>query len=142
MKIAIGSDHRGYKQKEDIKKNIAVTWMDVGTDNEQRTDYPLYAQKVVELMMSNQVDVGVLLCGTGAGMAVAANRYKKIYAAVVWNSEVAQRVKEEDNVNLLVLPSDFISTDQALEIVERWKLATFKEGRYAERIAMIDAMHY
>jgi ribose 5-phosphate isomerase B len=138
MKIAIGSDHRGFFQKEYIKKECLYTWIDVGTYTDERTDYPLYVTPVVEHMLSHSVDYGVLLCSTGIGMAIAANRHSSIYAAVVWNSTIARLSKEDDNCNLLVLPSDYITDQEAVVCISTWLSARFKEGRYSKRLAMID----
>ena len=138
MKIAIGADHRGFLHKEFIKKHMpTIEWIDVGTESEERTDYPLFSDKVVDLIVTYAVEYGVLICGTGGGMAIAANRYKNMYAVVAWNKEVAQRCKQEDNANILVLPSDFIAYDDSVTIVNAWLEQDFKGGRYAERIAMI-----
>lgn len=139
MKIAIGADHRGFAQKEFIKQHISsIEWIDVGTFNIDRTDYPLYAIKVVDLVAHNHIDYGILLCASGGGMAIIANRYAHIYAVVAWNVEIAQQCKAEDNANILVLPSDFITNDDAVAMINTWLTTTFKGGRYAERIAMID----
>lgn len=139
MKIAIGADHRGFLHKEFITKHMPdIDWIDVGTDSKERTDYPIFSDKVIDLMRKDSVGRAVLLCGTGGGMAIAANRYKHIYAVVVWNAEVARRCKQEDNANILVLPCDFISYDDAIIIIRTWLAQEFKGGRYAERIAMID----
>ena len=138
MKIAIGSDHRGFLHKEFIKQQMHfVEWLDVGTENEERTDYPIFSDKVVGLMQENVAQYGVLLCGTGGGMAIAANRYKDIYAVVAWNVEIARRCKQEDNANVLVLPCDFIAKDDAIIMINEWLSQEFKGGRYAQRIAMI-----
>ncbi len=139
MKIAIGTDHRGFLHKEYIKNTITEhDWIDVGTHNQDRTDYPLYAKKVVELFLHNKVDCGVLLCSSGIGMAVAANRHKHIYAGVVWNDEIARQAKAEDNINILVLPSDFVTQDQSFAIINTWLRIEFNGGRYQERLEMID----
>jgi len=139
MKIAIGADHRGFLHKNFIKQHMPlIEWIDVGTFNQERTDYPIFSDKVVNLMMTHVVDDGVLICGSGGGMAIAANRQKNIYAVVAWNDEVARRCKQEDNANVLVLPSDFISCEEAVVIINQWLAQKFKEGRYAGRIAMID----
>ncbi|TET34808.1 RpiB/LacA/LacB family sugar-phosphate isomerase [Candidatus Dependentiae bacterium] len=139
MKIAIGADHHGLVGKEFIKEQITdVEWLDVGTLNEERTDYPIFAKKVSEALLSGQVQQGVLLCGTGVGMAIAANRFPKIYAGLAWNEEIARSAKEDDNVNVLVLPADYLSNDQMVTMVKAWRDAQFNEGRYAKRIAMID----
>ncbi len=139
MKIAIGADHRGFAQKEFIKQHFSsIKWKDVGTYNTDRTDYPLYAIKVADLVTHNETDYGILLCASGGGMAIVANRYTHIYAVVAWNVEIAQQCKAEDNANVLVLPSAFISCDDAVAMINIWLTTPFKGGRYAERIAMID----
>jgi ribose 5-phosphate isomerase B len=139
MKIAIGSDHRGFAHKEFIQQNIShYTWIDVGTYDQTRTDYPIYTEKVVQLYVTKNVDYGVLLCSTGIGMAIAANRHTGIYAAIVWNEEIACQAKAEDNSNILVLPADSVSYEQAISIITIWLSTSFKGGRYAERLEMID----
>src|ERR1700735_1473505 len=121
MKIAIGADHRGFMHKEYIRHSMAsIIWLDVGAYNEQRSDYPLFAKKVCEAMHSGVADAGVLICATGVGMAIAANRYPKIYAALAWNSDVAAKSKEHDAANILVLPSDYVSHEEALNMVTVW----------------------
>lgn len=143
--IAIGADHRGYEIKKYIIEhaklgNDTITWIDEGTYSSERTDYPIYAEKVVHAMKSGKADRGVLLCGSGVGIAIAANRHEGVYAGVVWNEETARLAKEDDNVNVLVLPANFIDDQQAVELIERWLSAIFKGGRYQERISMIDAL--
>lgn len=143
MKIAIGADHRGFAYKKILKQhnNFAdnhIKWTDVGTHSEQRTDYPTFVRKVCEAIQNNHADAGILLCGSGAGMAIAANRFPEIYACVVWNTEVARVCKEDDNVNVLVIPADFVSADDSIAMVQAWLRATFKGGRYAERLNMVD----
>jgi len=139
MKLAIGTDHRGFLHKEFIKKHMTtIEWIDVGTHSEERTDYPIFSEKVVNLMNDKTVQYAVLICGTGGGMAIAANRYKNMYAVVAWNTEVAKRCKQEDNANILVLPSDFITHNGAVDMITVWLAQEFKGGRYAQRIAMID----
>lgn len=138
-KLAIGTDHRGFLHKEYIEKHMPhIDWIDVGTDSQERTDYPIFADKVVKLMQEGTVHCGVLICGTGGGMAIAANRHEKIYAVVAWNAEIARRCKEEDNANILVIASDFSSHVDAVNIIDMWLAQEFKGNRYAERIAMID----
>jgi ribose 5-phosphate isomerase B len=139
MKIAIGTDHRGFAHKEFIKQQMSsIEWIDVGTHSTDRTDYPLYADKVVELMAGGHVDYGILLCASGGGMAIAANRHPHMYAVVAWSVEIARQCKAEDNANVLVLPADFVTGEDAVAMINAWLAETFKGGRYAERIAMID----
>jgi ribose 5-phosphate isomerase B len=141
--IAIGSDHRGFELKKIIleHKELAshtISWIDEGTFTTERADYPIYAKKVVDAILSKRADVGILLCGSGVGVAVAANRYPGIYAGVAWNETVARAAKEDDNCNVLVLPADYSDSEQAIKIIAAWLSATFKGGRYQERIEMID----
>jgi ribose 5-phosphate isomerase B len=139
MKIAIGADHNGFRGKEYIKQQLGdIEWVDVGTFDEKRTDYPIFAKKVSEALLSGQAQQGILLCGTGVGMAITANRFPGVYAGLVWNEEIARLAKEDDKVNILVLPADFVSLDQLVAMVKAWQTAQFNEGRYAKRIAMID----
>jgi ribose 5-phosphate isomerase B len=141
--FAIGVDHRGYKLKEYLKqyKNIdsfSILWLDLGTHNIERTDYPYFAKAVVKAIKNGDADYGILSCGSGIGMAITANRYPGIYAGLVWDEDIAKSAKEDDNVNTLVLPADYITFDQAYNILKSWFLAKFKSDRYAERLKMID----
>lgn len=143
LKIAIGTDHRGFDHKNVIQNGVSidvkhVDWIDVGCFSKERTDYPQYALEVVRLIQAKKVDLGILLCGTGIGMAIAANRFANMHAGVVWNEETAQRAKEEDDVNILVLPADYIIPEQAIKLVMIWLNAHFKGGRYQQRLQMID----
>lgn len=143
--IAIGADHRGYDARElllEQKKinSFACTWVDYGTTSPERTDYPLYAHTVARALQAREVEFGVLLCGTGVGMSMAANRYQGVYAALVWNTEIARRAREEDNANVLVLPTDYLAGQEIIACIDAWLSADFKQGRYGKRIDMIDAL--
>ena len=144
MKIVIAADHRGFAQKKIILDFFAReheqqhAFVDVGTMNDERTDYPVYAQKAVALLQAKMADAAILLCGSGIGMAIAANRYPHVLAGVAWNQEVARVARAHDNVNVLVIPSDFVADDQLIKIVEAWLYAEFLGGRYAARLEMID----
>lgn len=139
MKLALGTDHRGFAHKEYVLKNCTnITWVDVGAYDAQRSDYPIFARRAVDLVLTHSVYAAVLFCGSGVGMAIAANRFSGIYAAVAWSPEVARAAKEDDAANVLVIPADYVSEQQALQIVQAWQRASFKSGRYAERIMMID----
>ena len=143
--IAIGTDHRGFAYKEQLKLldesgDYAINWQDKGCFSAERTDYPPFGQAVAQALLNHEAHFGVLLCGSGIGMAIAANRYPSIYAGVAWNSTVAQKAREDDHVNILVIPADYITQEQLISIFEAWLLASPKPGRYADRLAMIDAM--
>lgn len=144
MTVIIAADHRGFLLKKEL---LALTqcgshdlsWLDVGTDSEARTDYPIFAKKALAEFQKKAGTRMVLLCGTGAGMAICANRVPGVRAAVAWDSIVARRIREEDDANVLVIPSDYVDAGLAREIVCAWISAQFKGGRYAERITMIDS---
>lgn len=141
--IAIGADHRGFSLKELLmaQENIGainIEWIDCGTNCPERTDYPIYTECVVDAVLSRTAQLGLLLCGSGIGMSIAANRHRGIFAALVWNEILAAAAKQDENANILVLPADFIDGDQAIGIIQSWLTATFKEGRYERRLQMID----
>jgi ribose 5-phosphate isomerase B len=143
--IAIGSDHRGYAMKEFLKKNttiaeVAIEWLDVGAHNDKRSDYPPFAIAAAKELQEKRADYGILICGSGIGMAITANRYPGVYAGLAWNEETARLAKEHDNANVLVLPSDYIDNDEGLKMVKAWINAEFNRGRYARRIEIIDAI--
>jgi ribose 5-phosphate isomerase B len=144
-KIVIASDHRGFAMKEWLKEHVAIpscqlSWLDVGTYTTQRTDYPTYALLAVKALQEGKAACGILLCGTGVGMSIVANRFPRIYAALAWNKDIAKESKEDDNANVLVLPAEYISNEQAAEMIHVWLYAEFKNGRYRYRIDMIDAL--
>lgn len=145
MNIAIGADHRGFECKAYIKQYVVgnenpIAWIDVGAHNDEPSDYPVFAQAVVKAMHDQEAERGVLICGSGTGMAITANRFPGIFAGVVWNDESARISYEHDKVNILVIPSDFVTNDQAARMINVWLAALFKGGRYQERIDMIDAL--
>jgi ribose 5-phosphate isomerase B len=118
----------------------AINWVDLGAYNAESSDYPVFAQAVCEQILDGRAQAGVLLCGTGVGMAIAANRYKKIYAALAWNTEVARLSKEHDFANILVLPADFLSGNDAVACVRAWLHAQSLQDRHKIRIEMIDRL--
>ena len=143
LKISIGVDHRGFELKKYLTSlkninNFQISWLDVGTNNNQRTDYPIYAQKAISALIDKKVDLAILSCGSGIGMSIAANRYKNIYAGLVWSCEIAKLAKEDDNINVLVLPADFISNEQAYEIIHTWLNSKFKSEQYLNRLNMLN----
>lgn len=138
--IALGSDHGGYKLKEEVKKyleEIGIEYKDYGTYNEERTDYPIYAENVAKAVQSKECDRGILICKSGAGMTIVANKFKGIRAALGINEEVSRASKADDDINVLVLPSQYITTSAAIASIRAWIGTSFKGGRYLERIQMI-----
>lgn len=139
MRIAIGTDHHGFKHKQHIIAAMPeITWRDEGCFSQDHSDYPHFAKAVVYQMMQQNVDYGLLLCGTGIGMSIAANRYKGIYAGLAWNEDVARKAREDDNVNILVLPADYLNHQQAVRCIKSWLQATFKGANYLKRLMILD----
>lgn len=144
VRIAIGADHRGFKHKQLIIDYFSmhtdehILLVDMGTDSTERTDFPIFTDRVVTALKKGDADQGILLCGSGIGMAIAANRHTGIYAGVAWSPEVAQKAKEHDNLNILVLPSDYVHADQLIPIIKAWLAAQFLAGRYLDRLQMLD----
>ena len=142
MHIAIGSDHRGFLLKQYLIQDTfsqEIRWHDVGCYSLDICDYPIFAQKVCKLLLHESIDYGVLICGSGIGMSIAANRFRGIYAALAWNVDIARASKEDDNANILVFPADFISLQDGHDMMESWLNAVFKGGHHADRLIMIDS---
>ena len=142
MPIVLASDHRGFAHKEFIKAHLKKDIVDVGAFNDERSDYPDFALKACKeiLQSNNKGSKGIFFCASGIGMAMAANRFPYIYAGVVWNADVARMAAQDDKVNVLVIPTDFVSPEDALALISIWLSATFKGGRYQDRIDQVDRM--
>lgn len=139
--IAIGSDHGGYKLKEEIKKYFdekGIEYRDFGTDSEEKTDYPIYAKKEAQAVQSKECEGGILLCRSGYGMTVVANKFKGIRAASISNEEAAKFAKADDDINVITLGGDYLTINEAICIIRNWLATEFKGGRYAERLEMIN----
>ncbi|MBQ8292184.1 MAG: ribose 5-phosphate isomerase B [Bacilli bacterium] len=140
MKIAIGSDHAGYKLKNEIieflqEKNIEV--IDEGTYGLESVDYPDFAVKVCNDYVTGKVDYGILVCYTGIGMSMAANKTKGVRAALVGIKEDAVLTREHNNANVLCLSAKNTSTNLALEIVETFLNTEFTAGRHERRVQKV-----
>ncbi|MDR3646614.1 MAG: ribose 5-phosphate isomerase B [Candidatus Babeliales bacterium] len=139
MRIAIGADHRGFQLKEFIKEQFSeITFNDVGAFDNERSDYPEFTLRVCVELLQGSADLAILICGTGVGMSIAANRFSGIYAGLAWNEEIAKLNKEHDNANILILPADFVTNENAIKIINSWLNAEFLGGRHKERLEMID----
>ena len=139
--ISLGSDHGGYELKEEIKKyldEIGIEYKDYGTDSKERTDYPIFAERVAKSIQSKECDRGILICKSGAGMTIVANKFKGIRAALIFNKETSIAAKADDNINILILPAEYMSTSDAISSVRAWIGTEFKGGRYLERLQMIE----
>ena len=139
--IAIGADHGGYKLKEEINRYLdekEIKYVDVGTYSEERTDYPIFAEKVAEKIISGECEKGILACRSGAGMAMVANKYKGIRAASLHSEVEAKFAKSDDDINVITLGGDYITINEAICIVRNWIATEFKGGRYQERLEMLE----
>ena len=138
--IALGCDHGGYKLKEELKRyldEIGIKYKDFGTHSEERTDYPIYAEQVAKAVQSKECESGILICKTGFGMTIVANKFKGIRCAPCYDEETAKQAKEHSNVNVLALPAAYVSTSKAIQIMRVWVASEFLGGRYSERLQMI-----
>ena len=139
--IAIGCDHGGYKLKEEIRKYLEekqIEYKDFGTYSSERTDYPVFAKKVAESIENKECEKGILICTTGVGMTIVANKFKGIRAAVCSDEHMAKMAKEHSNINVLALPAESLSISKAVPIIRVWLASEFLEGRYRERLQMIE----
>ena len=126
--IAIGSDHGGFKLKEEIKKYLdekEIEYKDFGCESDERTDYPIYAMAVAKSVQNKECDKGILICGTGFGMTIVANKFKGIRCASCWNEDVARFLKEHNDANIIALPGRYINFSEAVAIsgCTYWKSA-------------------
>ena len=139
-RIAIGSDHVGHPLKEEIKKyldELGYAYQDFGAHSTERTDYPLFARDVTSAVTSNQADLGILICGTGVGMSITANKVRGIRAVVCSEPYSAMLSRQHNNTNVLALGSRVIGPELARMIVKAWLEAEFEGGRHASRLEMI-----
>lgn len=138
--IALGADHGGYKLKEETKRyfdEVGIEYKDFGTDNEERTDYPIYAKKVAQAIQNKECTEGILFCRSSFGMTMVANKFKGIRAASVKDEIEAKFAKSDDDINVITLGGDYIDTNKAINIIRNWLATEFKEGRYEERLKMV-----
>jgi ribose 5-phosphate isomerase B len=141
--IALGADHAGYEFKEKIKQHLAslgYKFQDFGTSSSESTDYPDYAHKVAEEVSSGKADFGILVCGTGIGMSIVANKHKGVRAAVVESVSAAKLSREHNNANVLALGARIIPWETAQEIITTFLSTNFDGGRHQRRIDKIHSL--
>ncbi len=141
MKIALASDHGGFKLKEFLKKYIEkqnIDYIDLGTDSEESVDYPDFAAKMAQTIKNQQADMGILVCGTGIGISIAANRYHGIRAAILYDDDVARLAKEHNNANVVVFGGRTMSEEDCLRRLQIFWETKFAGGRHERRIAKIE----
>ena len=139
-KVCIASDHAGYKLKEAIKnflvfKNVSI--IDLGPNNDSSVDYPDFAKKVSNRVKLNKSDVGILVCGSGTGMAITANKIKKIRAAVCYNLSSTRLSRQHNNANIIAIGSRLTNKSKALKLVSVFLGTKFEGGRHLRRVKKI-----
>ena len=139
-KIALGADHAGFEEKEQIKKtldDLGVEYTDMGTTSPDSVDYPDYAKKVADAVSDGEFEQGLLVCGSGTGMAIAANKVHGVRAAVAWSPDIARLARQHNNANVLSLPARFSTLEEMDKIVRAWFAADFEGGRHERRVEKI-----
>lgn len=143
MKIALGSDHAGFGEKEKLKQtltDLGVEFEDFGAVSEDSVDYPDFAAKVAHKVADGEFENGLLVCGSGTGMAIAANKVHGIRAANAWNEETARLAKQHNNVNVLTLGARTTPPATFPAIIKAWLDAEFEAGRHEKRIEKISEL--
>ena len=140
--ILIAADHAGFEEKEMLKRELTKLGLkheDLGADScVSDDDYPDYAHPLARKISRGEAKRGILLCGSGVGVDIVANRYPQVRAALSWMPEIAELSRRHNDSNVLVIPSRFVSREQAVEIMKRWLAAPFEGGRHMRRVEKID----
>lgn len=142
-KVAVGCDHGGFILKESVVstlRRLGAEVVDLGCYDESSVDYPVYGEKVARSVASGECALGVIMCGTGIGISIAANKVRGVRAAVVTNTYMAKLTKNHNNANIIALGGRVISPDEAAAIVEAWYTAEYEGGRHQRRLDMISAI--
>jgi ribose 5-phosphate isomerase B len=138
--LALGSDHAGYELKELLKKYLTDKGFEVkdfGTGSDKSVDYPDFAHPVAKVVNDNEIETGILICGSGNGVSIVANKYPRVRAALCWRPELAELARLHNNANILSLPARFISFEEAIKIVDLFLSTPFEGGRHQKRIDKI-----
>ncbi|EGD34219.1 MULTISPECIES: ribose 5-phosphate isomerase B [unclassified Capnocytophaga] len=140
MKIVIGNDHAGTLYKKAIvdyllSKNYQV--INVGTDDTKSVDYPDFAHPVGEIMDKGEADYGIVICGSGNGVAMTVNKHIKVRCALCWTKEIASLARQHNDANVIAIPARFTAQEQAIEIVKTFLMTDFEGGRHLRRIEKI-----
>ena len=141
MKIALASDHGGYQMKNIIAQNLKNQGFDVqdlGTNSEESVDYPDFAQRVVQEILSQKAELGILVCGTGIGISIAANRHKGIRAALLYDDYVAQVAREHNNANILCFGGRTMKIEDVMRRIDIFLKAKYEGGRHDRRLCKLD----
>lgn len=140
MKVAVGCDHGGFVLKDAVistLEELGAQVVDMGTYSTESVDYPVYGKKVADAVASGECDLGVVMCGTGIGISIAANKVKGIRAAVVTDEFMAEMTRRHNNANIIALGGRVMTPEKAKSLVKAWYTAEFEGGRHQKRIDMI-----
>ena len=143
LKLAVASDHGGFALKEKVKEHLVQRGFevdDLGTHSEESVDYPVYGKACGEAVASGKADLGVVVCGTGIGISIAANKVKGIRCGLCTSVEMAHLTKQHNNANILALGGRTTEPELALKIVDEWLDTEFEGGRHQRRVDMLDQM--
>jgi len=141
MKIAIGGDHAGFQYKEKLVeylKELGHTLEDFGSGTEESVDYPDYVHPLASSIASEDNDLGILICGSGNGVAMTANKHENVRAALCWNTELATLARQHNNANIICLPARFIAYEYAESLVDVFIKTDFEGGRHQRRVGKIN----
>lgn len=141
MIMVIGSDHGGYALKQTVKEHLikrGIKIVDIGTDSEESVDYPVYGKACAEAVAAGKAELGIVCCGSGIGISIAANKVKGIRCALCTSVEMAELARKHNNANMLALGGRTTEPDLAIKIVDAWLDSEFEGGRHQRRIDMIE----
>jgi len=139
-KIAIGADHAGFELKEKVREWLNRSGFeskDFGTYSSESADYPDFAHPVASAVEKKEFDLGILICGSGNGVAITANKHQGIRAAICWNEELASLARQHNDANILCLPARYISSDLSMKIIDKFLSSSFEGGRHERRVKKI-----
>jgi ribose 5-phosphate isomerase B len=141
IKLAVGSDHAGFDLKKDLlvylsEKGFSVE--DMGPNSSDSVDYPDFAHKVASCVETKTCDLGILICGSGNGVCITANKHLGVRAALAWEPEVASLARQHNNANVICIPARFVSQEKAFQIVDAYLESTFEGGRHENRVNKIE----
>lgn len=140
LKIAIGADHAGYEYKKiiiEFLKNRSAEVENFGTDSGESVDYPDFAHPVAQSVQDKKADFGILICGSGNGVAITANKHEGIRAALCWTKEISELARQHNNANILCIPARFVSIEVAKDMVYEFLNTDFLGGKHLARIEKI-----
>lgn len=140
MKIAIGNDHAGTDYKNAIVSHLQTLGYEVlnfGTDSNDSVDYPDFVHPVAESVTNGKVDFGILICGSGNGVSMTANKHQKVRAALCWTKEIAQLAREHNDANIISIPARYTSEAQSVAMVDTFLTTAFEGGRHQKRVDKI-----